>query len=184
MSRVHSHQHSCIRLPLTANLQCRVREVMLRLLSWPYPAHDRNMACFTFKMRSDWYYTAVCSPCSDPRACGPSAQEDLKARRRMLGNIQFIGELFKEKMLTEKIMHECIVKLLGEASAVCPSASSSAALRRCLCPMRLAVLLWLFSIITNGLVAAQPKQSRQHSAMLSFFCCSFAVSRLRLQHVS
>ena len=40
-------------------------------------------------------------------------QEDLKARRRMLGNIQFIGELFKEKMLTEKIMHECIVKLLG-----------------------------------------------------------------------
>ena len=42
-----------------------------------------------------------------------AAQEDLKARRRMLGNIQFIGELFKEKMLTEKIMHECIVKLLG-----------------------------------------------------------------------
>ncbi len=47
-------------------------------------------------------------------------QEDLKARRRMLGNIQFIGELFKEKMLTEKIMHECIVKLLGEASPVGP----------------------------------------------------------------
>ncbi len=45
--------------------------------------------------------------------CPSAPQEDLKARRRMLGNIQFIGELFKEKMLTEKIMHECIVKLLG-----------------------------------------------------------------------
>lgn len=35
-------------------------------------------------------------------------------RRRMLGNIRFIGELYKERMLTERIMHECIKKLLGE----------------------------------------------------------------------
>uniref|UniRef100_A0A3B3XKC5 Eukaryotic translation initiation factor 4 gamma 1 n=1 Tax=Poecilia mexicana TaxID=48701 RepID=A0A3B3XKC5_9TELE len=35
-----------------------------------------------------------------------------KARRRSLGNIKFIGELFKLKMLTEVIMHDCIVKLL------------------------------------------------------------------------
>ncbi|XP_057850938.2 eukaryotic translation initiation factor 4G isoform X2 [Cryptomeria japonica] len=35
-------------------------------------------------------------------------------RRRMLGNIRFIGELYKESMLTERIMHECIKKLLGE----------------------------------------------------------------------
>ncbi|XP_016111957.1 eukaryotic translation initiation factor 4 gamma 1-like [Sinocyclocheilus grahami] len=35
-----------------------------------------------------------------------------KARRRSLGNIKFIGELFKLKMLTETIMHDCIVKLL------------------------------------------------------------------------
>uniref|UniRef100_A0A8C1G7D3 Eukaryotic translation initiation factor 4 gamma 1-like n=1 Tax=Cyprinus carpio TaxID=7962 RepID=A0A8C1G7D3_CYPCA len=35
-----------------------------------------------------------------------------KARRRSLGNIKFIGELFKLKMLTEPIMHDCIVKLL------------------------------------------------------------------------
>ncbi|XP_077467645.1 eukaryotic translation initiation factor 4 gamma 1 [Stigmatopora argus] len=35
-----------------------------------------------------------------------------KARRRSLGNIKFIGELFKLKMLTEVIMHECIGKLL------------------------------------------------------------------------
>ncbi|KAL9683123.1 hypothetical protein QQ045_014939 [Rhodiola kirilowii] len=36
------------------------------------------------------------------------------ARRRMLGNIRLIGELFKKKMLTERIMHECIKKLLGQ----------------------------------------------------------------------
>ncbi|CAL5340379.1 unnamed protein product [Camellia sinensis] len=37
-----------------------------------------------------------------------------QARRRMLGNIRLIGELYKKKMLTERIMHECIMKLLGE----------------------------------------------------------------------
>ncbi|KAM9370291.1 eukaryotic translation initiation factor 4 gamma 3 isoform 2-T2 [Phaethornis superciliosus] len=35
-----------------------------------------------------------------------------KARRRSIGNIKFIGELFKLKMLTEVIMHDCVVKLL------------------------------------------------------------------------
>ncbi|TKY68870.1 Eukaryotic translation initiation factor 4G [Spatholobus suberectus] len=38
----------------------------------------------------------------------------IKARRRMLGNIRLIGELYKKKMLTERIMHECIKKLLGQ----------------------------------------------------------------------
>lgn len=31
---------------------------------------------------------------------------------RMLGNIRFIGELYKQKMLTDKIMHECVMKFL------------------------------------------------------------------------
>ena len=34
------------------------------------------------------------------------------AKRRSLGNIRFIGELFKLKMLTESIMHDCLLKLL------------------------------------------------------------------------
>jgi len=34
-------------------------------------------------------------------------------RRRGLGLIQFIGELFKVQMLKERIMHECVKKLLG-----------------------------------------------------------------------
>ncbi|XP_020586191.1 eukaryotic translation initiation factor 4G-like [Phalaenopsis equestris] len=36
-----------------------------------------------------------------------------RARRRMLGNIRLIGELYKKRMLTERIMHECIQKMLG-----------------------------------------------------------------------
>ncbi|XP_073001015.1 eukaryotic translation initiation factor 4G-like isoform X1 [Typha latifolia] len=40
-------------------------------------------------------------------------EKRILARRRMLGNIRLIGELYKKKMLTEKIMHECIKKLLG-----------------------------------------------------------------------
>lgn len=40
-----------------------------------------------------------------------------QARRRALGNIQFIGFLFKKKMLTEKIMHSCIMRLMGEVRA-------------------------------------------------------------------
>ncbi|TYI67713.1 hypothetical protein E1A91_D08G037700v1 [Gossypium mustelinum] len=41
-------------------------------------------------------------------------EKRIKARRRMLGNIRLIGEVYKKKMLTERIMHECIKKLLGE----------------------------------------------------------------------
>ncbi|KAI4798530.1 hypothetical protein KUCAC02_021985 [Chaenocephalus aceratus] len=39
-------------------------------------------------------------------------REKDNARRRSMGNMKFIGELFKLKMLTEVIMHDCIVKLL------------------------------------------------------------------------
>ena len=36
-----------------------------------------------------------------------------EARRQGLGLVQFIGELYKVQMLTERIMHECIKKLLA-----------------------------------------------------------------------
>ncbi len=41
---------------------------------------------------------------------------DTTSRRRSLGNIRFIGELFKLNMLSETIMHECIVRLLKSSS--------------------------------------------------------------------
>ncbi|KAG2043918.1 armadillo-type protein [Suillus americanus] len=40
-----------------------------------------------------------------------------KARRQGLVLIRFIGELFKLQMLTERIMHECVKKLLGNVES-------------------------------------------------------------------
>jgi translation initiation factor 4G len=40
---------------------------------------------------------------------------EFKARKRSLGNIRFIGELFKLGLLTEAIMHECFMKLLKKS---------------------------------------------------------------------
>ncbi|KAK3602704.1 hypothetical protein CHS0354_017146 [Potamilus streckersoni] len=38
--------------------------------------------------------------------------EERNVRKRSLGNIRFIGELFKLKMITENVMHDCVFKLL------------------------------------------------------------------------
>ena len=34
-------------------------------------------------------------------------------RKRMLGNMRFIGELYLQNMLHERIMHECLQRLAG-----------------------------------------------------------------------
>ena len=46
--------------------------------------------------------------------------QEMKLRRRSLGNIRFIGELYKIKMITGKIMHECIRKLLLQTDEESP----------------------------------------------------------------
>ncbi|CAG8487319.1 580_t:CDS:10 [Funneliformis mosseae] len=56
----------------------------------PVPANEKGEP----DLMSDEYYAAA------------------KAKRHGLGLIRFIGELFKLNMLTERIMHECIKKLL------------------------------------------------------------------------
>jgi translation initiation factor 4G len=38
-----------------------------------------------------------------------AAVEELKARRRALGNIQYIGQLYRFGMLTENIMHRLVL---------------------------------------------------------------------------
>jgi translation initiation factor 4G len=43
-----------------------------------------------------------------------------KARRQSLGLIKFTGELFKLQMLTERIMHDCVKKLLGKVDTSNP----------------------------------------------------------------
>jgi len=45
--------------------------------------------------------------------CSDDYYAAAEAERRGLGLIRFIGELFKLQMLTERIMHECIKKFLG-----------------------------------------------------------------------
>ena len=56
-------------------------------------ANEKTKGGEESELYSDEYYTA--------------------AKRRGLGLIRFIGELFKVQMLTERIMHECIKKLPG-----------------------------------------------------------------------
>jgi len=38
--------------------------------------------------------------------------KEIRIKRRMLGNIKFVGELFSKGMLNEKIMHACVQQLL------------------------------------------------------------------------
>lgn len=44
------------------------------------------------------------------------AEAEVKARRRMLGNIIFVGQLYRFGVLTELVMHSCIKQLLEEVS--------------------------------------------------------------------
>jgi translation initiation factor 4G len=41
-------------------------------------------------------------------------EKEKRVKLRTLGNIKLIGELFKQKMLLEKIVHTCIQELLGQ----------------------------------------------------------------------
>ncbi|KAG5534411.1 hypothetical protein RHGRI_022511 [Rhododendron griersonianum] len=45
---------------------------------------------------------------------------DRMMKIRTLGNIRLIGELWKQKMLTDRIVHEIIRKLLGDDTKTCP----------------------------------------------------------------
>ncbi|XP_052245619.1 eukaryotic translation initiation factor 4 gamma 1-like [Dreissena polymorpha] len=42
-----------------------------------------------------------------------------KAKNKSLGNVRFVGELFKVKMLTENIMHDCLVQLFRSKNLEC-----------------------------------------------------------------
>ncbi|XP_076141417.1 uncharacterized protein LOC143124025 isoform X4 [Alosa pseudoharengus] len=52
---------------------------------------------------------------------GNDYEEEARATalRRSLGNVKFIGELFKIKMLTEPIIHDCIIKLFNSSQEEC-----------------------------------------------------------------
>ena len=84
------------------------------------------------------------------------AQEG-KAHRRSLGIIRFIGELYNAKMLTDRIMHEIINKLIHQVDEVS---------LECLC--------WLFNTIGNRLEKAtnaklESVEARKTVSYLVFF---------------
>lgn len=45
----------------------------------------------------------------------PASRDDLPARRRMLGNIVFIGHLYRFGVLTDAVMHRCVSQLLQDS---------------------------------------------------------------------
>eukprot|EP00240_Pyramimonas_obovata_P000669 CAMPEP_0118933126 /NCGR_PEP_ID=MMETSP1169-20130426/11361_1 /TAXON_ID=36882 /ORGANISM="Pyramimonas obovata, Strain CCMP722" /LENGTH=548 /DNA_ID=CAMNT_0006875853 /DNA_START=132 /DNA_END=1774 /DNA_ORIENTATION=+ len=49
-----------------------------------------------------------------------------KVKLATLGNIRLIGELFKEKMIMEKILHACILDLLGKQKEIPPEENMEA----------------------------------------------------------
>ena len=53
---------------------------------------------------------------SDARKAAEREDRVMRAKRIMFGNIRFIGELFKVRILSDKIMYACIEKLLGDAT--------------------------------------------------------------------
>ena len=65
----------------------------------------------------------------DERRKAQELEDRMRMARRMLGNIRFIGELFKKQMLTERIMHTCIMKLLRKTKTTKRRMSSVQTLR-------------------------------------------------------
>lgn len=48
-----------------------------------------------------------------PQDVADYEEKRMITKARMLGNIRFIGELYRKGMLQERIMHECVMKLMG-----------------------------------------------------------------------
>lgn len=63
-----------------------------------------------------------------PEQAAERAEKERRVKLRTLGNIKLIGELFKQKMLPEKIVHACIQELLGSDPRVIPAEENVEAL--------------------------------------------------------
>lgn len=84
------------------------------------------------------------------------------ARKRVLGNIRFVGELFKMGMLTSKIMHECIRTLISnhQARTLLPLSPPS----RCLSK----IVFTLREPLPFHPLVTRP---RRHARYCDGFCC-------------
>jgi translation initiation factor 4G len=63
-----------------------------------------------------------------PEQVRERADKEKLVKLRTLGNIKLIGELFKQKMLPEKIVHACIQELLGSDTKSAPAEENVEAL--------------------------------------------------------
>ncbi|CAK9199011.1 unnamed protein product, partial [Sphagnum troendelagicum] len=63
-----------------------------------------------------------------PEQVRDRADKEKLVKLRTLGNIKLIGELFKQKMLPEKIVHACIQELLGSDTKSAPAEENVEAL--------------------------------------------------------
>lgn len=52
-----------------------------------------------------------------PEQAAERGEKELTVKRRTMGNIKLIGELYKQKMIPEKIVHACLQQLLGDPKA-------------------------------------------------------------------
>ena len=65
------------------------------------------------------FFVCMCVCIQDEKRAALKEEMEItlaKTRKQSLGNIRFIGELFKLQMLSETIMHECITRLLKSTS--------------------------------------------------------------------
>ncbi|KAF7707939.1 hypothetical protein HF521_016996 [Silurus meridionalis] len=71
-----------------------------------------------------------------------------KAHRKTRGNVKFIGELFKLRMLTESIIHNCVVKLLKQNETLfsSPPPAKRWTLRR---PSIITVLQYMWCLLSS-----------------------------------
>ena len=108
----------------------------------------------------------------------------MKLKRRMLGNVKFIGELFKQQLLKEKIMHECVKLLLGsvdDSNAVPDDESIEAAAK-----LFLTIGRQLESPASSKakLDASQPAQKFLASSLTHLNAISLQVLQETKRHVS
>lgn len=74
---------------------------------------------FVLRFRIDRYHRQVAieiivAVAEQRKAEREAAKREVEARKRMLGNIIFVGQLYCRGVLTEKVMHSCIQQLLDE----------------------------------------------------------------------
>jgi hypothetical protein len=74
-------------------------------------------------------------------------------KRRTMGNIKLIGELYKQKMIPEKIVHACLQQLLGDPKAD-PIEENTEALVHLLTTVSIILLYLKFALLVCFLVEA------------------------------